>query len=107
MKLSSTDQLIVVAYLAGIMGIGLAMKRRAAKGMSSYFLGGRRLPWWALAMSGSSSYFDITGTMWIGRCSDAVTSGVGMSSGSSTGRQNVVAAVLVVWRAWFCAGRSQ
>jgi SSS family solute:Na+ symporter len=65
MKLSLTDQLIVVAYLAAIMGIGLAMKRRAAKGMSSYFLGGRRLPWWALAMSGSSSYFDITGTMWI------------------------------------------
>ncbi|MDX6710025.1 MAG: solute:Na+ symporter, family [Blastocatellia bacterium] len=65
MKLSLTDQLIVVAYLACIMGIGFAMKRRAAKGMTSYFLGGRRLPWWALAMSGSSSYFDITGTMWI------------------------------------------
>jgi solute:Na+ symporter, SSS family len=65
MKLSLTDQLIVVAYLACIMGIGFAMKRRAAKGVSSYFLGGRRLPWWALAMSGSSSYFDITGTMWI------------------------------------------
>jgi Na+/proline symporter len=65
MNLSLTDQLIVVAYLAGIMAIGFAMKRRAAKGMASYFLGGRRLPWWALAMSGSSSYFDITGTMWI------------------------------------------
>lgn len=65
MKLSLTDQLVVVAYLAAIMTIGIAMKRRAAKGMSSYFLGGRRLPWWALAMSGSSSYFDITGTMWI------------------------------------------
>src|SRR6478672_6728860 len=65
MKLAGLDQLIVIAYLAAIMGIGLAMKRRAAKGMGSYFLGGRRLPWWALAMSGSSSYFDITGTMWI------------------------------------------
>ncbi len=65
MNLSVLDQIIVVAYLAAIMGIGFAMKRRAAKGMSSYFLGGRQLPWWALAMSGSSSYFDITGTMWI------------------------------------------
>ena len=55
----------MVLYLAGIMSIGFAMKRKAAKGMSSYFLGGRRLPWWALAMSGSSSYFDMTGTMWI------------------------------------------
>jgi SSS family solute:Na+ symporter len=65
MNLSLTDQVIVVLYLAVIMSIGFAMKRRAAKGMSSYFLGGRQLPWWALAMSGSSSYFDITGTMWI------------------------------------------
>ncbi len=65
MNLSSLDQIIVVLYLVAIMGIGFAMKRKAAKGMSSYFLGGRQLPWWALAMSGSSSYFDITGTMWI------------------------------------------
>lgn len=65
MKLSLLDQFIVVLYLAVIMGIGFAMKRRAARGMTSYFLGGRQLPWWALAMSGSSSYFDITGTMWI------------------------------------------
>jgi len=65
MKLSALDQVIVVLYLAAIMGIGFAMKRRAAQGMSAYFLGGRQLPWWALAMSGSSSYFDITGTMWI------------------------------------------
>ena len=65
MNLSTIDQVIVVLYLIGIMSIGFAMKRKAAKGMSSYFLGGRQLPWWALAMSGSSSYFDITGTMWI------------------------------------------
>lgn len=65
MQLSVLDQIIVVLYLAAIMSIGIAMKRKAAKGMSSYFLGGRQLPWWALAMSGSSSYFDITGTMWI------------------------------------------
>jgi len=65
MTLSAIDQVIVVLYLAAIMSMGIAMKRRASKGMSSYFLGGRQLPWWALAMSGSSSYFDITGTMWI------------------------------------------
>jgi len=65
MKLSLLDQFVVVLYLVIIMGIGFAMKRRASKGMTAYFLGGRQLPWWALAMSGSSSYFDITGTMWI------------------------------------------
>ena len=52
-------------YVTAIVTIGVALKRKAALGLESYFLGSRKLPWWALAMSGSSSYFDITGTMWI------------------------------------------
>src|SRR4029453_3694851 len=65
MHVSVIDQLIVVLYLATIMGIGFAMKRKAAKGMSSYFLGGRQLPWWAPPMSGSSSSCEITGRILI------------------------------------------
>ncbi len=65
MKLQSVDLAIVIAYLALVVGVGVWVKRRAAKGLESYFLGGRQLPWWMIAMSGSSSYFDITGTMWI------------------------------------------
>lgn len=64
-QLSTIDIVIIVVYLAVVVSLGLVMKRRAAKNIGSYFLGGRELPWWALAMSGSSSYFDITGTMWI------------------------------------------
>ncbi|MDO8587496.1 MAG: hypothetical protein Q7T82_10705 [Armatimonadota bacterium] len=64
-SLTKLDIVIIIAYLVFIVSLGLFMKRRAAKNLSSYFLGGRTLPWWALAMSGSSSYFDITGTMWI------------------------------------------
>lgn len=64
-SLSAIDVVIIFAYLTVVVSLGLVMKRRAAKNLSSYFLGGRTLPWWALAMSGSSSYFDITGTMWI------------------------------------------
>ena len=65
MKLSPIDLAIVVTYLLLVVGVGIRVKRRAAKGLVSYFLGGRQLPWWMIAMSGSSSYFDITGTMWI------------------------------------------
>src|ERR1039457_4474881 len=65
MRLSPLDLVIVAAYLTAIVSIGVALKRKAGRGLESYFLGSRRLPWWALAMSGSSSYFDITGTMWI------------------------------------------
>ena len=64
-SLAPVDLLIVVLYLAAIITIGFIVKRRAQRSIGSYFLGERQLPWWALAMSGSSSYFDITGTMWI------------------------------------------
>jgi len=64
-RLNTVDIVIIIAYLALVITLGLLMKRRAAKNIGSYFLGERQLPWWALAMSGSSSYFDITGTMWI------------------------------------------
>lgn len=65
LTLGAVDSAIVVVYLAVVVTLGMVMKRRAQKSVSSYFLGDRQLPWWALAMSGSSSYFDITGTMWI------------------------------------------
>ena len=64
-RLSGVDIAVIVAYMAVVITLGTVMKRRAAKNIGSYFLGERQLPWWALAMSGSSSYFDITGTMWI------------------------------------------
>lgn len=64
-RLNGVDITVVVVYLAVVITLGTVMKRRAARNIGSYFLGERQLPWWALAMSGSSSYFDITGTMWI------------------------------------------
>lgn len=63
--MSAIDLAILVAYVGAVLTIGFWVKRRASKGLESYFLGGRELPWWMIAMSGSSSYFDITGTMWI------------------------------------------
>ncbi len=63
--MSSVDLAILVVYVGAVLTIGFLVKRRASKGLESYFLGGRELPWWMIAMSGSSSYFDITGTMWI------------------------------------------
>jgi len=65
MNLKGVDIAIVAVYLAAVIGIGFYVKRKSAAGLESYFLGNRQMPWWMLAMSGSSSYFDITGTMWI------------------------------------------
>ena len=65
MNLHPIDAGIVIAYFLLIFGVGAYMERRAGKNIESYFLAGRTMPWWLLGMSGSSTYFDITGTMWM------------------------------------------
>ncbi len=65
MNLNPIDAAIVVAYLILVLAIGAYMERRAKKDMESYFLGSGSMPWWLLGMSGSSTFFDITGTMWM------------------------------------------
>ena len=61
--MSSIDYTIIGIYLTTIVFIGLYMQRKASQGIDSYFLGNRKLPWWALASSGMSSNLDISGTM--------------------------------------------
>jgi len=63
--LNTIDAAIVVLYFASMLGLGFWYQRMAAKNLESYFLGGKQIHWLALAMSGSVSNFDITGTMWI------------------------------------------
>ena len=57
------DYIITIIYLAGIVFIGLYAQRRAQKGIDSFFLGDRTLPWWALGASGMASNLDVSGTM--------------------------------------------
>jgi len=57
------DYLIVTLYLLGIVSFGFILQRKASQGIDAYFLGNRRLPWWALGASGMASNTDIAGTM--------------------------------------------
>ncbi len=63
--MNGIDSAIVIIYFLSVIGLGFFYRKRASKSLESYFLGGKKLPWLALAMSGSVSNFDITGTMWI------------------------------------------
>jgi solute:Na+ symporter, SSS family len=65
MNLSIIDATIVCAYFVLILGVAIYVERRAGKSIESYFLGRRTMPWWLLGMSGSSTFFDIAGTMWM------------------------------------------
>jgi len=63
--MNGLDSVIVILYFAVVIGLGVWYKKRASKNLESYFLGGKNIHWLPLAMSGSVSNFDITGTMWI------------------------------------------
>ena len=63
--MSSADYGIIALYFAIVIGLGFWYQKRASRNLKAYFLGGKNIHWLALAMSGSVSNFDITGTMWI------------------------------------------
>lgn len=65
MSLSLIDASIVAAYFVLILILGVWMEKQAGKSLDAYFRGGGTIPWWVLGMSGSSTYFDISGTMWM------------------------------------------
>lgn len=65
MQLHSLDIGIIIAYLVVIVIAGLILSRRAGQNIDSYFLGGKKIPWYILGISNASGMFDITGTMWL------------------------------------------
>lgn len=65
MRLHLIDFLIILAYLAATVVIGLVLKKQAQKDKSSYLLGGKTMPWYMLGLSNASGMFDISGTMWL------------------------------------------
>lgn len=65
MKLHIIDIAIVIGYLCLTVLIGFWVSKHASKDMRAYFLGGNRLPWYALGLSNASGMFDVAGTMWL------------------------------------------
>ena len=59
------DIAVLLLYFAAMVAIGLAVMRRASRGLDSYFLAGKELPWYVLGVSNASAMWDITGTMWL------------------------------------------
>ncbi|HCO96591.1 MAG TPA: sodium:solute symporter [Phycisphaerales bacterium] len=65
MELHIIDILIICAYIVATISIGFWVSRHASRDLDSYFLGGKRIPWYILGVSNASGQFDITGTMWL------------------------------------------
>ena len=65
MQLTLFDIIIILAYLASTIVIGILLKKRAQQDKNAYLLGGNKLPWYMLGLSNASGMFDISGTMWL------------------------------------------
>ena len=51
MNLTMLDWVIVAAYFAVTIGIGLFFTRRGSESLSEYFISGRAVPWWLAGIS--------------------------------------------------------
>jgi solute:Na+ symporter, SSS family len=57
MQLEWIDWLVVIAYGAITLVVGLIFTRRAGRSLQQYFLSGRKLPWWLLGTSMAATTF--------------------------------------------------
>ena len=51
MRLATIDWVVVVAFLAFSLAVGVVLSRRAGSSAREFFLSGRNMPWWLLGMS--------------------------------------------------------
>ncbi len=75
--LTLPDYAVIVLYLCGTIAVGIAVGMRMKTG-TDFFLGGRRLPWWAIGMSLVAT--DIGGTDIIGVGGAAYTHGLAVAN---------------------------
>jgi SSS family transporter len=52
------DWMVVALYFVLMLGVGLYFARRASRSVSDYFVSGRDLPWWVIALSAVATYTD-------------------------------------------------
>ena len=56
--MKSPDWAVVALYFLFMLAVGLYFMRRASRSMADYFVSGRDLPWWVIALSAVATYTD-------------------------------------------------
>jgi SSS family solute:Na+ symporter len=49
--LSLLDWIVIIVFISAIVGIGVSYRKKSAKGLVNFFLGGRNLPWYLAGLS--------------------------------------------------------
>ena len=63
--MQSIDWVIVVLYLVGTMGMGMALSKRASGSLTDFFISGRSLGWWLAGTSMAATTFSIDTPLYI------------------------------------------
>ena len=56
------DYGFMLFYVAVLVGLGFYLKSKASESIEDYIVGGNKLPWWAIGISGMANFLDLTGT---------------------------------------------
>lgn len=56
------DYIFMGIYAAVLVALGIYLKGRASESLEDYIIGGRKVPWWAMGISGMAQFLDLTGT---------------------------------------------
>lgn len=56
--MKSVDWAVVALYFGLMLAVGLYFSRRAGRTVADYFVSGRDLPWWVIALSAVATYTD-------------------------------------------------
>ena len=64
--LSTLDWLVVAAYLALTLALGVVHARRGGSGIAQYFLAGRTAPWWLAGTSMAAAAFAVDAPLVVG-----------------------------------------
>ena len=63
--MSSLDWIVVLAYLAGTLWLGLWLARKGSQSLNEYFLGGRAIPWWLAGGSMAATTFNVDTPLYV------------------------------------------
>jgi solute:Na+ symporter, SSS family len=57
-RVKTVDWIVVGLYFLFMLAVGLYFMRRASRSVADYFVSGRDLPWWIIALSAVATYTD-------------------------------------------------
>ncbi len=59
------DWIVVIAYMALTLAVGLVLSRRASRSLEEFFVGGRSIPWWLAGTSMAAITFNVDTPLYV------------------------------------------